>query len=88
VSYVGNRPGEFDGEVNYARLYFPAYTTVDARIGVRAGSFEASLYSRNLGNVRGISGGGGDFGALGNTGGYYVQVIQPRTIGLSLSKAF
>jgi len=88
LSYIGQRPGEFQGINGYDRLTLPAFTTVDGHIGLRTGSLEARLYVNNLGNVRGYIGGSGDFGAEGNTGGYYAQVIQPRTIGLSLSMDF
>ena len=89
LSYVGRHPGEFDGVDGFARLNFPAYTTLNAHIGVRSTGFEANLYVKNLTNKFGFVGGQGDFGgAVGNSGGYFAQVIQPRAIGLSLSKDF
>jgi iron complex outermembrane receptor protein len=88
LSYIGRRPGEFDGQDGYARLMFPAYTTFDAHIGLRTGTLQALLYVKNLGDSRGFTGGAGAYGPTGNTGQYYAQVIQPRTIGLSISKDF
>jgi iron complex outermembrane recepter protein len=89
VAYIGARPGEFDGQDGYARLYFPSYTTLNTHITVRRGALEASLYARNLADSRGFIGGQGDFGpAVGNTSGYVAQPLQPRTIGLSLAKNF
>jgi len=89
LNYLGKRPGEFNGLSGFARLNFPAYTTLNIYGGVRCGTWEGRLFVNNLTNKIGIVGGGGDFGhAVGNTGGYFAQVIQPRTIGFSLTKSF
>lgn len=89
LSYLGKRPGEFNGLDGFVRLNFPGYTTLNAHIGVRSGMWEGRLYVNNLTNTLGFVGGGGDFGnAVGDKSGYFAQISQPRTVGLSLTKDF
>jgi iron complex outermembrane receptor protein len=65
----------------------PAYTTVDLRSGVTRGGLEFTLYVKNAGNEHGLN-------YLTSTmldgisPPYAVSVIQPRTVGLSLSQKF
>jgi len=87
ASYIDKRYGEFPGAAGQPRLIFPAYTTVDAHTGVRLGAFTVNLYVHNLGNERGIVGGASSF-SINNVGGYYASIVQPRTMGLSLSGDF
>lgn len=89
ASYVGERLDIFPSN-NFAtgqpagpRLRFPSYTRVDLQAGVRSGPWSGSLFINNVGDERGIVSGGYD--PVNNTN---VSLIQPRTIGLSLSRTF
>ena len=81
VSYVGYRYGAFTDSP--ARQYLPGYAKVDLRTGVRDQSLTWSLYANNVLNRRGLISGG-----LGEAIPYSFYYIQPRTIGLTVSKAF
>jgi iron complex outermembrane receptor protein len=63
----------------------PSYNTYAARIGLDNDHYRITLYGKNLGDSRGItsytsSGAPGLQGTMG--------VIQPRTIGVTLSAKF
>ena len=90
VSYVGDRLGYFtgtpgpDGTVLPApRQYYSPYTKTDLRAGLTHESWTTSLYVNNVTNSRGELSGGI---------GYYIPnafyYIQPRTIGVTVSKKF
>lgn len=92
VNYVDSRPYEFvsapaAGQQPAPRLEFPSYTRFDLRSGVRDESWLFNFYINNVSDRRGVV---GTFqsSALGVVGGYYATVIQPRTIGLSVTKTF
>jgi iron complex outermembrane receptor protein len=87
VTYVDRRYGEFSSDAATPRLVFPAYTTVNLRAGLRYNTWLANIFVNNVGDVRGILG-GGTTGQIGNTGGYFAQYVQPRTVGISLSDNF
>jgi iron complex outermembrane recepter protein len=66
----------------------PAYTVADLRASFKKGDYDIGLYVRNLTDERAYS---GAYPFVGLTGGiqqidYYV--IQPRTLGVSVSKHF
>jgi iron complex outermembrane recepter protein len=87
--YQGNRVTDFvsTSPPGYERPVLPAYTTVDLRSGVTRGGLEFTLYLKNVGNEHGLN-------YLTSTmldgvsPPYAVSVIQPRTVGLSLSQKF
>jgi iron complex outermembrane receptor protein len=79
--YVGKRLGEFAG-VGGTRFVLPHYETVDLRAGVDKSGFQASLFVRNVADKRGYTG-AFVFGPYATAG-----LLQPRTIGLVLSKSF
>ena len=88
ADYVGDRLGLFLScsatcPTPPARERYASYTRTDIRGGAKFDSWTATLYVNNLADVRGITSGGA---------GYYnpwaFTVIQPRTIGLSVSKMF
>jgi iron complex outermembrane recepter protein len=81
LSYVGERIGNF--EPTAPRQVLPGYAKTDFRAGVRNDSWNVNLFADNVADRRGVLEGGLD---NVNTAGYYY--IQPRTIGLSLSKSF
>jgi len=86
IMYVGERKGEFQGS-DAPRLLYPAYTTVNLHAGIRHDQWHLNLFANNVGNRRGIIGGGNST-SIDNPAGYYATVIQPRTVGLSISRDF
>jgi len=82
VAYVGDRLGNFSSDTTL-RTRFPAYTKVDLRTGVKIDSWTASLYVTNVGNARGLVGGG-----VGYDPPNAFVYITPRIVGLNLAKTF
>jgi hypothetical protein len=81
VSYFSDSQGKFTGTAQ--RQMFPAYARTDLHAGAKYDSWTGSLFVTNLANRRGVLAGG--LGTLLPNGFFY---IQPRTIGLSVAKAF
>lgn len=88
LTYVGNRLAAFPISSAVPRMPLPDYTSVDLRAGIRNSSgWGANLFARNLLDSRGWT--TGQLRTRGNAGGgYRAYVIQPRTIGLNISKEF
>jgi len=87
VTYVGRRRGEFASDAASLRPQMSAYTMLDLRAGVRFNSWLLNLYLNNVANERGVVG-VWPTTVTGVTGGYYGTIIQPRTLGLSVSRNF
>lgn len=86
VSYVGDRVGTFVADVpgvSSERQIFPGYTEFDLRSALNGDLWSLELYINNAGDRRGIIGGG--IGTLTPTA---FEIIQPRTIGMSISRKF
>jgi len=85
VAYVGNREGVFNvtPPANPPREEFPSYVQIDLRAGVRRDSWLVNGYLTNLADKRGLLTGG--IGTLNPNAYYY---IQPRTVGVAVSKTF
>jgi iron complex outermembrane recepter protein len=81
MTYVGQRLGVFTP--TFARQVYPSYAQVDVRGGVDWDTWGANLYVNNLTNKRGELGGG-----LGSFSTSTFYLIQPRTIGVTVSKSF
>jgi len=85
VSYVGDRLGYFTGTpgVPAPRQYYSPYTKTDLRAGLTHETWTTSIYVNNVADSRGVISGGL---------GYYIPnaffYIQPRTIGVTVSKQF
>jgi iron complex outermembrane recepter protein len=81
LTYVGRRDGLFTASPT--RQTYDKYTRTDLRAGVNYESWTVNLYVNNVADVRGVTSGGL---------GYYIPTaftyIQPRTIGLSVSRPF
>jgi outer membrane receptor protein involved in Fe transport len=93
INYVGARPNEFTTCCDatgkpFPRLEYPAYTQINLRLGARHDRWVINAYVNNITDRRGIAGAIPTQGAVGVTGGYYATVIQPRTVGLRLSRDF
>jgi len=83
VTYVDSRKGEFPGPTQ-TRVEFPAYVKADLRAGTRYENWTANLFLNNVADRRGIVGGGSAYFGTG----YVADYIQPRTVGLSITRAF
>ena len=85
VFHLGDRTGQF-ASIYLAppeRQDLPAYTKLDLRSGVDYGTWRVSLYVNNVTDKRGVLDGGLDL--IPNNAYIY---IQPRTVGMTLSKTF
>jgi iron complex outermembrane recepter protein len=83
LSYTGDRPGEFAGSATSTRIDLPGYSRLDLRVGLRHDSWTCSLFVNNVTDQRGTL---TNF-SLGH-GFRAVNYIQPRTVGVSVSKNF
>jgi outer membrane receptor protein involved in Fe transport len=82
ISYVGNRLGTFISDES-ERQIFPAYTKVDVHAGMKTEQWTVDLYINNVTDKRGVLGGGN--GTITPTA---FQLVQPRTVGLSIARTF
>ncbi len=80
-SYVGDRLGNFRTAATAPRSVLPSYTKLDLRAGARYGDWEIDLFANNVTDERGI------LGELVLNPNYFT-VIQPRAVGLSVSRSF
>jgi iron complex outermembrane receptor protein len=81
VSYFSDSEGLFTSSA--VRQVYPAYARTDLRGGARFGLWQVNLYANNVADKRAELSGG-----LGSTFPTYFQIIQPRTIGLSIVRKF
>jgi iron complex outermembrane recepter protein len=82
LSYVGDRQDAFSS-ASPERQDLPAYAKLDLRAGTKFDSWTVNLFVNNVANKQGLISGG-----IGNQLPYSFFYIQPRTVGLSVSKAF
>lgn len=82
-SYVGDRYSGFD---RTGQTLLPHYETIDLRLGLQGKRYSAGLYVKNAGNSRGITSFGS--GAIAPDALGSASIVQPRTIGLSISGRF
>lgn len=81
LSLVGDRKGNFTSSQSSPRQDYPAYAQANLRAGVLYKSWTANLYVNNVGDRRGLVG-GGVFPSVG------FEYITPRTVGLNVSREF
>jgi iron complex outermembrane receptor protein len=87
VSYIGSRFQAFQSAgAIVPRLELPAYTTVDAHTGFAAGGWTITLYARNLTDRLGILSAAPE--STTELGTNRIDIIRPRTLGVSLVKDF
>ena len=89
VRYLGDRASGFvtGSPVGFDRPTLPAYTTVDLRAGVTHDRVSLELYVKNVGDSHGLN----NITSLalsGYTNPFTAAVIQPRTVGMSVSASF
>jgi outer membrane receptor protein involved in Fe transport len=85
-SYVGTRNTDFGSSVDITeQVSLPSYHTYAVRLGLDNDHYRVTLYGQNLADSRGITSyqASGAPGLMGEMG-----VIQPRTIGVTLSAKF
>lgn len=89
VGYVGGDVGYVDDRVGFfasgpgQRTQFPAYWKTDLRVGAQYDTWTVNVFANNVADRRGaIAGGTGYFPP------FAVEYIQPRTVGLNVSKTF
>jgi outer membrane receptor protein involved in Fe transport len=86
-AYVGSRYEAFPSEAGLPRIEMPSYTALDLRAGVRFSDWTVSLFARNVTDEFGILGAEPETGDA-STGVYLLNIIRPRSFGLSVSKEF
>jgi iron complex outermembrane recepter protein len=85
LSYVGARSSDFASSAATppGQIVLPSYNTSAVRIGLDNDRYKVMIYGKNLSDTRGITNYDGS-GSPYST----VTVIQPRTIGVTLSAKF
>jgi iron complex outermembrane receptor protein len=92
LAYVGSRYAEFANilptttanEAFGARVKLPSYTTVDLRGGVYNDDWRISAYLKNIGDKRGVI----EATTRGGTSSPQAIFLQPRTVGVSVTRSF
>jgi iron complex outermembrane recepter protein len=85
-SYVGARRSDFGSSVDLtSQVALPDYNTIAARAGLENDRYRITVWGKNLSDSRGITSYASS-GAPGLAG--EIAVIQPRTIGVTLSAKF
>ena len=83
---MGTRKTDFGSDVSLTeQMSLPSYNTYGARVGLDNDHWRWTLYGKNLSDSRGITNYVSD-GAPGLNG--ELSVIQPRTVGVTLSAKF
>ena len=89
MSYVGSRFSTFPSRVENIRNNLPSYTTFDLHVGLRyKENWTLDAYVNNITDKRGVIDRGTGRQSLVVGTGLVVNVIQPRTIGVTLGRTF
>lgn len=87
LTYVGKRTQDFTPDSATPRLKLPGYATIDLQTGGSKDGWTVVAYVRNLMNTRAYT--AASYMDQVNYSAVYDRVlVNPRTIGLSLSKSF
>ena len=86
IRYVSARDSSFDASPNAPQYHLDHYASVDLRAGATFGPVDAQVFARNLFDVRGQLSANTSLTLLGAPA--QVSLLQPRTIGASLSTRF
>jgi outer membrane receptor protein involved in Fe transport len=87
IVYMGDRLAAFQNKASVPRFTMPSYVTVDLQLGAKADRWTANLFLRNLTDRRGFINANA-LNSITGVGNYYVSVIQPLTVGVSLLTKF
>jgi iron complex outermembrane receptor protein len=82
LGHVGEREVSFDASTAYPQYHLPEHTTVDVRAGVTLGTMRTQLYVHNLFDERGQQ------SIILPQFGARVAIVQPRTIGVTVTTRF
>jgi outer membrane receptor protein involved in Fe transport len=85
ASYVGQRLGDFGNTPATPRFRLPGYLTADFRTGLEDKDWAFTLYVKNVGDKMGYVNAQARNATTGISA-YGVSLIQPRTVGLTLTK--
>jgi outer membrane receptor protein involved in Fe transport len=84
--YTGDELAIFASDAGTPRLDLPGYGTVDARMGAKTDRLDVDFFVKNVADKVGYNGVTPlTFNPTGNTA---LSIIQPRTIGISLTMKF
>ena len=87
VRHVGQRNAGFDTPTSSVPYFsIPSYTVADAQLGVDLDGWELGAFVRNLADKRGLS--GADTALTSFGGPLRATPLQPRTVGLNVSRSF
>ena len=85
ASYVGERLGNFANTPVTPRFRLPGYLTADLRTGIEAKDWAVTLYLKNVGDKMGYVNAQARNATTGISA-YGVSLIQPRTVGLTITR--
>jgi outer membrane receptor protein involved in Fe transport len=86
VRFVGDRTVSFNGSQGLPQYTLPSYVSVDLRAGATIGPVDAQVFVHNLFDVRGQLGANTAYSSAG--GPARVAIMQPRTVGISMTTRF
>lgn len=84
--YVGARTVSYDASLDYPQYVLPAYGAIDLTLGISSKVVDVDLYAKNLFDSRGQTSAYEEATIVG--GPAWVSLIQPRTLGVVITKAF
>lgn len=82
VRNIGERRASFNQNGGFPQYMLPSYTSVDARAGVDVNQYSIQLYVRNVFDER------GQLSAYTWQGNPRPAILQPRTVGLTVTTRF
>lgn len=83
AAHMGKRDAGYPGSTAAPSFKLPAYTQIDLQAGIDFRRFSLAGYVRNLSDSRGLT-----YAGLASAGLQAGNVLQPRTIGMTLSVPF
>ena len=86
-SIVGKRFGNFTDSETHPRVYLASYTQIDLNAGIRWEDYSLNFFVKNANNSRGAISGSYQTNYVPENG-YILNLINPRTIGVSFNASF
>lgn len=87
VTYMGDRMSDFSSSAAAERFDLRAYNTAQLHAGLQSENWNINLYVKNLTNTTGYLSATAQNTTTG-VGAYGLLLIQPRTVGLSVTYSF